>query len=115
MRGSWLDGTVLCEQSQLGGNGDYGNINTLSTPYNASPRSSMSSIPGPDSVARKLTNEMGVAGPVPYRAQAFRAKAARSAPRFLSVAHKSTRWTAMAATPHPIVLSCTSWQSAQRT
>jgi len=51
MRGSWLDGTVLCEQCQPGDNGVYGDPSTLSTPYNASPRSSVSSIPGPDSVA----------------------------------------------------------------
>jgi len=65
-------------------------------------------------LAYKLTNGTGVVGPVPYHAQASRAKAARSAPHFPSVARKSTRWTAMAVTPHPIFLSCRSWQSAQR-
>lgn len=115
MRGSWFDGTVLCEQSQLGDNGGYGDPSTLSTPYNASPRSSMSSIPEPGSVRGMLTNETEASGHVSYRAQAFRAKVVHSTPHFPSVAHKSTRWTAGAVTPHPIVLSYTSWRSAQRT
>ena len=114
-RGSWLDGTVLCERSQTGNNNDYGDSSTLSTPYNVSSSSSRSSIPEPGPVAGNMANRVGTGNIVTHHARAFRVEAARSAPCSPSVAHKSTRWTVTAVTLHPIVLSCRSWRSAQRT
>ena len=75
----------------------------------------MSSIPEPDPVVTGLTDRARAGNLTTHHVQAFRAKVAHSAPRFPSVAHKSTRWKVMAVTLHPIAPSCRSWRSVQRT
>ena len=114
-RGSWFDGTVLCERNQPENNSNCRESSTLRTPYNVSSRSSTSSIPELCPAASGLRNRTELDNLVTHHARASRVKAARSAPYYPSVAHKSTKWKAMVVVPHPIVLSCRSWQSAQRT
>lgn len=94
---------------------DYRDSITLSTPYNVSSRSSLSSIPEPGPVASGSTNGMKMGDLFTHHALAFRARVARSTPCFLSVAHRSTRWKAKAVTLRPIVPFYKFWQSVRRT